>query len=181
MVRGRARSRARAFGRAAKALGRRGEEAAYEHGEGEAQKSHSERPEQVREGPGAPGEAEMADRVLEQPGRELRHRCVLVLGQVRECRVQGEARRRVRVDELEFQAFLAGPRAYPGIRHRRGGAPGDEHPVEPWCTVEVGAWYEVETVLRSHGRAKTFGRKRRGVRGQDRPGIDVEYRGKLDL
>src|SRR5918996_1262486 len=68
----------------------RAEEAACEHGEGEAQKSHSERPEQVREGPAAPCEAEMADRVLEQPGREPRHRCGLVLGQVRECRVQGE-------------------------------------------------------------------------------------------
>src|SRR5918998_2745308 len=94
-LRGRARSRARAFGRAANALRRRPEEAACEHGEGEAQKSHSERPEQVGEGPAAPGEAEMADRVLEQPGRELRNRRVLVFGQVRECRVEGEARRRV--------------------------------------------------------------------------------------
>jgi hypothetical protein len=58
------------------ALRRRAEEVLDEHGESEAQKSHSERPEQVREGPAAPGEAEVADRVLEQPGREPRHRYI---------------------------------------------------------------------------------------------------------
>jgi hypothetical protein len=49
----------------AKALRRRAEEAACEYDEGEAQKTHSERPEQVRERPAAPGEAEMANWVLE--------------------------------------------------------------------------------------------------------------------
>jgi hypothetical protein len=49
----------------AEALRRWAEEAVDERGEGESQEPHSERPEQVREGPSAPGEAEMADRVLE--------------------------------------------------------------------------------------------------------------------
>src|ERR687895_1118790 len=135
-LRGRARSRALALGRVAKALRRRAEETLDEHGKDEAQKSHGERPEQVREGPAAPGEAEVVGRVLEQPGCEPRHRCILVLSQVRECCVEGKVRRRVCVDELEFQAFLARPRAYPGIRHRGCVASGHEYSVEPWCAVE---------------------------------------------
>jgi hypothetical protein len=70
-----------------------------------------------------PMEGDFADALLLSGGRrrhEPRQRCVLMVGQVSNSRIEGEPSRDVRVDELRFEALLARPRTHLRARSRGG-------------------------------------------------------------